>query len=72
MHCSGFFSLLALPGVLAVPWYTSDKRAASATAATLYAYGTTISGHPVLYDEATGESFFILTYLAKSQQSQDY
>lgn len=57
MHCTSFLALVALPGALAFPWGLAPRKSKANTASTdvtLYAYGTNISGLPVLYGSSDG------------------
>ncbi|KAF3764263.1 hypothetical protein M406DRAFT_351651 [Cryphonectria parasitica EP155] len=58
MYWTSFITVFALPGTLAMPWSLSPRRASAATTgATLYAYGTNISGFPVLYNGNDGHLY---------------
>lgn len=57
MHYTSFLALVALPGALAFPWGLAPRKSKANTASTdvtLYAYGTNISGLPVLYGSSDG------------------
>lgn len=47
------YPLLAVPACQALP--SLDKRGGAVTDATLYAYGTNISGFPVVYDSTSSK-----------------
>lgn len=57
MHYTSFLALVAVPGALAFPWGLAPRKSKANTASTdvtLYAYGTNISGLPVLYGSSDG------------------
>lgn len=57
MHYTSFLALVALPAALAFPWGLAPRKSkanAASTDVTLYAYGTNISGLPVLYGSSDG------------------
>ncbi|KAJ4392299.1 hypothetical protein N0V93_005924 [Gnomoniopsis smithogilvyi] len=60
MHLSTFLSVFALSGAQAFPGHLFSKRS-SATDATLYAYGTNISGLPILYNADNGGLYISAT-----------
>lgn len=53
MYWTSLFALLAVPACNALP-SVFEKRA-SMSDVTLYAYGTNISGFPVVYDSSSSE-----------------
>ncbi|PSR82293.1 hypothetical protein BD289DRAFT_475260 [Coniella lustricola] len=56
MHCSTLFACLVLPGTLAFSSQLAAARTA-VTNASLYAYGTNISGSPLLYNLDDGKLY---------------
>ncbi|KAJ4419061.1 hypothetical protein N0V82_005184 [Gnomoniopsis sp. IMI 355080] len=54
MHFFAILSLALLSGAEAFPGFPPSTKRSSATDATLYAYGTNISGYPLLYNAKNG------------------
>lgn len=58
MFWTALFPVVALPAALALPgaFHQASKRDYASTDVTLYAYGTNISGVPLVYGSADGKS----------------